>query len=342
MRLAINGFGRIGRCFLRILAERKLLGKEVEVVAVNDLGSLEASRYLFKYDTVHGRYNGSVEIQDNGLVIDGYHIRFLSEMDASKLPWKDYKVDVVVEATGVYTNTEKAKAHIDAGAKKVFITAPAKAPEGAKDLITIVYGVNHNMYDPQMHVFVSNASCTTNSLAPVVKVLHEGIGIERGFMTTIHAYTNDQLILDVAHKKEMRRSRAAAANIIPTTTGAAKAIGQVIPELKGKMDGLAVRVPVPCGSLTDLNVVLKRDVTKEEINSLLKKASENELKGVLYYTEDPIVSSDIVHTEYSSIVDGLSTFAIGNIAKVMAWYDNEWGFSCRLVDVCTKVLSNGL
>ncbi|MEM4367876.1 MAG: type I glyceraldehyde-3-phosphate dehydrogenase [Candidatus Anstonellales archaeon] len=339
INVVINGYGRIGRSLLRILYEKKLLGKSVDVKAINDLSGLEGAVYLTKYDTVHGRFNGEVKAKNNNLVIGDYEIPFLAEPDATKLPWKKNDVDVVLECTGAFTSAEKARLHLQAGAKKVFVSAPAKYSDNDKDCVTIVYKVNHEIYDPKQHTVISNGSCTTNCLAPVAKVLHENFEIERGFMTTVHAYTNDQMVLDVAHKKELRRSRAAAENIIPTTTGAAKAIGLVIPSLKGKMDGLALRVPVPCGSIVDLVVNVKKQTTKEEVNAVMKKAAETSLKGVLEYTEDPIVSSDVVHTEVSSIFDAQSTYVIGNMVKVLAWYDNEWGFSCRMVDVLTKVLA---
>lgn len=340
MKMAINGYGRIGRCFLRILQERGLLGKEIEIVAVNDLGTMDTAAYLTKYDTVHGTLKAEVTKKEKSIEIDGLEVPFICEPDAAKLPWAARGVDIVVECSGAYATVDRARLHLKAGAKKSFVSAPAKG-EG-DDFITMVYGVNHEKYDPAKHHVISNGSCTTNCLAPVAKVLHEKFGIERGFMTTIHAYTNDQLILDVAHRKELRRSRAAAANMIPTTTGAAKALGLVLPALKGKLDGLSVRVPIPCGSLVDLNVVLAKAATKEEINAALKNAAAKELKGVMLYTDDPIVSSDAVHTSYSSIVDGLCTNSIGNLSKVMAWYDNEWGFSNRMVDMCEKVLSKGL
>lgn len=342
MRIVINGYGRIGRCFLRILHERKLLGKKIEVVAVNDLGTLDTARYLTKYDTVHGTFDSEVGVKGNSLVIDGQEIQFMAEKDPTKLPWKEKKVDMVVECSGRYTDAEKARLHLAAGAKKVFISAPSKYKDTDTDITTLVYGVNHTLYDPSKHAIVSNGSCTTNCLAPVAKVLHEKFGLERGFMTTIHAYTNDQMILDVAHMKEMRRSRAAAENMIPTTTGAAKAIGLVLPALKGRLDGLSVRVPVRCGSVVDLNVLLGKTATKEEINAAMKAAAAKELKGVLHYTEDPIVSSDVVHTPYSSIFDSGCTYVNGNMAKVMSWYDNEWGFTCRMVDMVEKVVGKGL
>jgi len=322
VRVGINGFGRIGRLFLRAAA-----GKDVDIVAVNDLTDPATLAHLLKYDTVFGRYPGEVSAGEGKLLVDGKEIRVLSESDPAKLPWKDLGVEAVIEATGRFTNREGASKHLEAGARKVIITAPATEPD-----ITVVMGVNHDKYDPSEHHIVSNASCTTNCLAPVVKVLMQSFGVESGFMTTVHAYTNDQRTLDFPHK-DLRRARAAAGNIIPTSTGAARAIGLVIPELKGKMDGIAMRVPVMDGSVVDLTAVLSREVSKDEVNAAMKKAAEGELKGILEYTEDPIVSSDVIGNPASSVFDALSTMVMGNLCKVVSWYDNEWGFSNRLVDL---------
>ncbi|MBC7254105.1 MAG: type I glyceraldehyde-3-phosphate dehydrogenase [Actinobacteria bacterium] len=322
VRVGINGFGRIGRLFLRAAA-----GKDVDIVAVNDLTDPATLAHLLKYDTVFGRYPGEVSAGEGKLVVDGREIRVLSEPDPARLPWKDLGVEAVVEATGRFTSREGASKHLEAGARKVIITAPATDPD-----ITVVMGVNHDKYDPSEHHIVSNASCTTNCLAPLVKVLMQSFGVESGFMTTVHAYTNDQRTLDFPHR-DLRRARAAAGNIIPTSTGAARAIGLVIPELKGKMDGIAMRVPVMDGSVVDLTAVLSRGVSKEEVNAAVKKAAEGELKGILEYIEDPIVSSDIIGNPASSVFDALSTMVMGNLCKVVSWYDNEWGFSNRLVDL---------
>ena len=321
-RVGINGFGRIGRLFLRAAA-----GKDVDVAAINDLTDTRTLAHLFKYDTVFGKYPGTVETGDGEIVVDGRRIKVLSERDPARLPWKDLAVDVVIEATGVFTAREGAAKHLEAGARKVIITAPATDPD-----LTVVMGVNDDRYDPEKHHSVSNASCTTNCLAPVVKVLLESFGVERGFMTTVHAYTNDQRILDFPHK-DLRRARAAAGNIIPTSTGAARAIGLVLPELKGKMDGIAMRVPVMDGSVVDLTAVLSREASKEEINAAMKEAAAGALSGILEYTEDPIVSSDVIGNPASSVFDAASTMTMGSMCKVVSWYDNEWGFSNRLVDL---------
>ncbi|MDI6874606.1 type I glyceraldehyde-3-phosphate dehydrogenase [Candidatus Solincola sp.] len=322
VKVGINGFGRIGRLFLRAAA-----GKDVDIVAVNDLTDPATLAHLLKYDTVFGRYPGEVSAGEGKLVVDGKEIKVLSQSDPALLPWKDLGVEAVIEATGRFTAREKASKHLEAGARKVIITAPATDPD-----ITVVMGVNHDKYDPSSHHIVSNASCTTNCLAPVVKVLMESFGVESGFMTTVHAYTNDQRTLDLPHK-DLRRARAAAGNIIPTSTGAARAIGLVIPELKGKMDGIAMRVPVMDGSVVDLTAVLSREVSKEEINAAMKEAAEGALKGILEYTEDPIVSSDVIGNPASSVFDAQSTMVMGKLCKIVSWYDNEWGFSNRLVDL---------
>jgi glyceraldehyde 3-phosphate dehydrogenase len=330
IRIAINGFGRIGRNILRSALQHSQYDKKFEIVAVNDLGNTEILAHLLKYDSIYGKFDGDINNKNNGIEINGKLISFFSQVNPSKLPWKKIDIDVVVESTGIFRTHEGASKHLDAGAKKVIISAPAKEPD-----LTIVLGVNEHLYDANKHSIISNASCTTNSLAPPVKVLNDKFGIEKAFMTTIHSYTGDQRILDFPHK-DLRRARAAGVSIIPTTTGAAKAVSLVIPELKGKIDGLAVRVPTPDGSLTDLTCVLKKDVTIEEINSELKKASENSLKGIMEYSEEPLVSVDIIGNPHSAIIDGLSTRIIserGNLAKIFSWYDNEWGYSCRVVDL---------
>ena len=324
IRVGINGFGRIGRMFLRAAAD----DRDLEIVAVNDVTDAATLAYLLKYDSVHRKFPGSIEASSDSLVVDGKKIRVLSVKDPGQLPWKDLKVDVVIESTGVFTDKESASKHIAAGAKKVLITAPAKGPD-----ITIVKGVNDKSYSKKQHNICSNASCTTNSLAPMVKVLHDNFKIRHGLMTTVHAYTNDQRILDVPHK-DLRRARAAALSIIPTTTGAAKAIGEVIPELNGRLDGMALRVPVPDGSITDFVCVVEKPTTVEEINRAFKAAAEGYMKGVIQYNDEPIVSVDIIGNPYSSIFDATLTKVVdGVLVKVCAWYDNEWGFSKRLVDL---------
>ena len=329
IRVAINGFGRIGRNVFKIIMER---GDGVEIVAINDLTDSKTLAHLLKYDSVHGRYNGSVEVAGDAIVVDG---KILSERIPSALPWGEMKIDVAIESTGVFSEAESAKGgyldHVKAGAKKVILTVPAK-----DDIATLVLGVNNNTYNSATKAW-SNASCTTNCLAPVAKVLNDEFGIVKGFMTTVHAYTNDQRILDLPHG-DLRRARAAALNIIPTTTGAAKAVSLVVPELKGKLDGMAMRVPVPTGSVVDLVVEVNGETTKEAVNAALKAAANGAMKGVLEYTEDPIVSSDIVGNPHSSIVDGLATMVSGNMVKVISWYDNEWGYSSRVADLI-KVVS---
>jgi glyceraldehyde 3-phosphate dehydrogenase len=329
VRVAINGFGRIGRNVLRASLQR---GGDVEFVAVNDLTAPEVNAHLLRYDSVHGRYPGTVEVRGDALVVDGHEIKVLSQRDPAQLPWGDLGVDVVVESTGFFTKREGAEKHLQAGARKVVISAPATDPD-----VTICLGVNDETYDRDTHHIISNASCTTNCLAPLAKVLLDTFGIERGFMTTTHAYTNDQQILDLAHK-DLRRARAAAVNVIPTTTGAAKAIGLVIPEMKGKLDGISMRVPVPDGSATDLVAILGREVTRDEVNEAFRAAADTgKMEGILQYTEDPLVSSDIVGSSYSSIFDSLMTMTNGSMVKVIAWYDNEWGYSCRVADLLTRV-----
>ena len=327
-RVGINGFGRIGRNFFRAAIEQ---GADLEVVAVNDLTDNKTLAHLLKYDSIMGRFNGEVSYDDEGIIVDGKHIKVLAQRDPADLPWGELGVEVVVESTGFFTDGEKAAAHIAAGAKKVVISAPAKNVDG-----TFVMGVNDGDYDPATMNIISNASCTTNCLAPLAKVLHENFGIERGIMTTIHSYTGDQRVLDAPHS-DLRRARAAALNMIPTKTGAAQAVALVLPELKGKFDGLAVRVPTPTGSLTDLSFVATKEVSVEAIQAAVKAAAEGELKGVLEYTEDPIVSTDIVGNPHTSIFDATETKVIGNLVKVLSWYDNEWGYSNALVRLTSLV-----
>ncbi len=329
LKVGINGFGRIGRLYVRAVAKT---GADLDIVAINDLMDGATMRHLFKYDSVHGVWPGEVEFSDGALVIDGKAIKVLSETDPAKLPWQALGVDVAVESTGRFTKREAAAAHLTAGAKKVVISAPA----GDAD-VTIVLGVNDAMYDKASHDVISNASCTTNCLAPMVKVLDDEFGVEKGFMNTIHSYTNDQKILDFPHK-DLRRARAGALSIIPTTTGAARAVGLVLPHLKGKLDGFSLRVPTPDGSCTDLTVVVKRDVTADEVNAALKRAAAGPMKGILEFCEDPIVSHDVVGNPASSIIDAALTMASGRLVKVVSWYDNEWGYTCRLVDLTALVL----
>jgi len=336
IRVAINGFGRIGRNVLRAALGHSQYGKKFEIVAINDLGNTEVLAHLLKYDSVYGKFDGEIHAKEDGVEINGKQIKFFSQVNPSKLPWSNLDIDVAVESTGLFRTREGASKHLEAGAKKVIISAPAKDPD-----LTIVLGINEHLYDMDKHNIISNASCTTNSLAPPIKVLNDNFGIEQGFMTTIHSYTGDQRILDFPHK-DLRRARAAAVSIIPTTTGAAKAVTIVIPELKGKIDGMAVRVPTPDGSLTDFTCVLKRDVTKDEINNTFRSASEYNLKGIMQYSEEPLVSVDIVGNPHSAIIDGLSTKVNGehgNFLKILSWYDNEWGYSCRLVDLINYLYS---
>ncbi len=330
IKVGINGFGRIGRLAFRAMVK----DPAIDVVAVNDPGNLEALAHLLKYDSVHGRFFDSVELTDDGFIADGHAVKVFSDREPENLPWGELGVDVVVESTGIFKTGELASKHIKAGAKKVVITCPAKGED-----ITIVMGVNDGLYDKDKHNIISNASCTTNCLAPVAKVLLEKFGIKRGFMNTIHSYTNDQRILDLPHK-DLRRARSAAMSMIPTTTGAARAVALVLPELAGKLDGFATRVPTPDGSMVDLTVELERDVTVEEINAALKEAAEGELAGILEYTADPIVSIDIVGNDHSSIFDSQLTMVMGgssNLVKVVSWYDNEWGYSNRVKDL-VKIL----
>ncbi|URD61463.1 type I glyceraldehyde-3-phosphate dehydrogenase [Sphingomonas sp. KRR8] len=333
-KVAINGFGRIGRLVARAILERPDCG--LELVAINDLADAKSNAWLFKRDSVHGAFPGEVSAEGDSLVVNGKHIRVTAERDPAKLPHRELGVELALECTGFFTDKEGGQKHLDAGAKRVLISAPAKGAD-----LTVVYGVNHDKLTPE-HKIVSNASCTTNCLAPVAKVLNDAIGIERGLMTTVHAYTNDQKILDQIHS-DLRRARAAAMNIIPTTTGAARAVGEVLPELKGKLDGSAVRVPVPDGSLIDLTFTPKRPTSVEEVNGALKAASESgPLKGVLVYSDEPLVSIDIVHTPQSSTVDSLETAVLeGTLVRVVSWYDNEWGFSNRMVDTACAMAKLG-
>jgi glyceraldehyde 3-phosphate dehydrogenase len=336
INVGINGFGRIGRQIFRIISESH--ADELEVMAVNDLTDAPTLAHLLKYDSNYGRFAADIEVSEGGFVVDGKEVKVFAERDPAQLPWKDLGVDVVFEATGIFRDGRKAAVHRDVGgAKKVIISAPAK-PADSVDL-TIVLGVNDQAYDPEKHHILSNASCTTNCLAPVAKVLHEEFGIRRGLMTTIHAYTNDQRILDLQHK-DLRRARAAALNVIPTTTGAAKAVALVIPELEGKFDGFALRVPTATVSIVDFVVELDQQVTTDQVNSAFRKAAEGSLKGILGYNEEPLVSMDLKGDERSSIVDAPLTNVIGgNLAKVVAWYDNEWGYSCRMVDLAKFLFS---
>ena len=333
--IAINGFGRIGRLVLRTLLGR--YKKELAVVAINDMADLKTNAHLFRYDSTYGIYPGKVELGDGAMKVDGRNIAVLNQKEPARLPWKQLGVDIVIDATGVFTDGAQVSAHLDAGAKKAIITAPATNED-----ITLVLGVNDKDYNPRKHHIVSNASCTTNCLAPVAKVLHDTFGIERGLMTTTHAYTNDQRILDLMHK-DLRRARAAAVNIVPTSTGAAKAIGLVMPELKGKLHGISLRVPTTTVSVVDLVVDLKKSATVEAINDALKNAADGKMNGVLVFCDEPLVSSDFRANPASSIVDGLSTVVLdGSMAKVLSWYDNEWGYSCRVADLAMLMVEKGL
>ena len=364
LKVAINGYGRIGRCFHRALlfdTIRKTLERahkhnqhqslfplrpiyekvanfedNIEIVAINDLTDPKTLAHLLKYDSVHGTLPFDIRAKEDAIIINGKEIKVFCERDPEKLPWKDLDVDIVIESTGVFREREKAAKHLKAGAKKVIISAPAKNPD-----ITIVMGVNEEKYNPNEHNIISNASCTTNCLAPIAKVLLEKFGIVKGFLSTVHSYTNDQRILDLPHK-DLRRARAAAENIIPTTTGAAKAVGLVIPELAGKFNGIAFRVPTPNVSLIDFNCILEKEATKEEINAVLKEAAEGALKGILEYTEEPLVSRDFNGNPSSAIIDALSTDSLGNLVKIVAWYDNEWGYSNRLLDLCKYIAIKGI
>ncbi|MBE9529436.1 MAG: type I glyceraldehyde-3-phosphate dehydrogenase [Proteobacteria bacterium] len=333
VRVAINGFGRIGRNILRA----SLNETDIEIIAINDITDTHTLAHLLKYDSVLGKIDAEVSATDSGITVNGREIKVIAERDPSKLPWAELKIDIALECTGLFTNRDKASGHITAGAKKVIISAPAKNED-----ITLCMGVNQEKYVASEHNIISNASCTTNCLSPVAKVLHNNFGIVKGLMTTVHAYTNDQKILDLPHS-DLRRARAAAISMIPTTTGAAKAVALVLPELKGKLDGLAVRVPVPTGSLIDLVVETEKETTAEAVNAALKSAAEGELAGILGYCDEPLVSIDFKADPHSSIVDALSTKVIGgNMVKVLSWYDNEWGFSCRMRDLVKFVASKGL
>ena len=334
-KVAINGFGRIGRLVLRTLLER--CKTELAVVAINDMADLKTNAHLFRYDSTYGIYPGKVECTDGAMNVDGQTIAVLNQKDPARLPWKQLGVDIVIEATGVFTDGAQVRAHLDAGAKKAIVTSPATNED-----ITLVLGVNDGDYNPRKHHIVSNASCTTNCLAPVAKVLHDNFGIERGLMTTTHAYTNDQRILDLMHK-DLRRARAAAVNIVPTSTGAAKAIGLVMPELKGKLHGISLRVPTATVSVVDLVVDLKKAASIEAINAALQQSADGKMNGILAYCDEPLVSSDFRGNPASSIVDGLSTVVLeGKMAKVLSWYDNEWGYSCRVADLAKLLVTKGL
>jgi glyceraldehyde 3-phosphate dehydrogenase len=329
-RIAINGFGRIGRQFLKAVLERH---PELEIVAMNDLADPKMNAHLFKHDSTYGTFKGDVSATADSIVVDGRKIKVIQERDPAKLPWKDLDIDIVIESTGFFTDATKAKAHRDAGAKKVIISAPAKNEDK-----TIVLGVNEETYDPDAHNIISNASCTTNGLAPVAKVLNDSFGIDKGFLTTIHSKTLSQKLLDTV-ASDPRDARAASENIVPNETGAARAVALVIPELKGKFTGMAFRVPTPTVSVVDFTATLKREVTKDEVNAAFKKASEGDLKGIMDYTEEPLVSMDFKGDEHSTIVSGIDTIVLGNMVKVIAWYDNEWGYACRLADITSFVAS---
>ncbi|MGQ9517822.1 MAG: type I glyceraldehyde-3-phosphate dehydrogenase [Anaerolineae bacterium] len=334
VKVGINGFGRIGRQVLKAMGER--LSSDIQVVAINDLMDAQTNAHLLKYDSNYGIFPGTVEVKGNHLVVNGHEIIVLAEKEPANLPWRELGVELVIESTGIFTTREGASKHLQAGAKKVIITAPAKGED-----ITIVLGVNEHKYDPAQHVLISNASCTTNCLAPVAKVILDEFGIVRGFMTTVHSYTNDQRILDLPHK-DLRRARAAGLNIIPTTTGAARALFLVLPELKGKMDGIALRVPTPTVSIVDFVAETEKPVSVEAVNAAMKAAAEGPMKGILGYCEEPLVSVDFKGDPRSSIVDALSTMVIGEkMVKVLSWYDNEWGYSCRVADLVGYVVSKG-
>jgi len=335
IKIGINGFGRIGRLTLKAIKER--CGGEMEVVAVNDLTDAKTNAHLFKYDSNYGVYPGRVEAQEGSITVDDGEVKVIAERDPARIPWRDFGVDIVIESTGLFTEAGKAASHFQGGAKKVIISAPAREED-----ISIVLGVNEGQYNPDKHRIISNGSCTTNCIAPVVKVLHQSFGITHGLMTTIHSYTNDQKILDVFHR-DLRRARAAAVNIIPTTTGAARTVTVVIPELKGKLHGISIRVPTATVSVVDFVADLNREATVEEVNDAFKKAAEGKLKGIVEYCDAPLVSSDFKGNPASAIFDALSTMVIdGNLVKVLAWYDNEWGYSCRLADLATYIASKGL
>jgi len=334
-KVGINGFGRIGRLAMKAIIQR--CGGKAEVAVVNDITDAKTNAHLFKYDSNYGIYPGTVEAKDDSIVVDSREIKVLAERDPSKIPWRDYGVYIVIESTGLFTQASKAAAHLQGGAKKVIISAPAREED-----ISIVLGVNEEQYDPAKHRIISNGSCTTNCIAPVVKVLQQNFGIVHGLMTTVHSYTNDQKILDVFHR-DLRRARAAATNIIPTTTGAARVVGVVIPELQGKLHGIALRVPTSTVSVVDFVADLDREVSAEEVNDAFRKAADRELKGILEYCDEPLVSSDFKGNPASAIFDALSTMVIdGSFIKVLAWYDNEWGYSCRLADLVVYIVNKGL
>ncbi len=333
-RVGINGFGRIGRQSLKAMLERH--PNDLEVVAVNDLTDTQTNAHLLKYDSTYGRFPGEVEATADSLIVNGHSVKVISQRNPAEIPWSDLGVDIVIESTGLFTDASKAAAHLQGGAKKVIISAPAKGED-----LTIVLGVNQDMYDPAKHRIISNASCTTNCLAPAAKVLNDSFGIERGLMNTIHSYTNDQRILDQVHK-DLRRARSAGTNIIPTTTGAARALALVIPELKGRFDGMSLRVPTITVSVVDFVAIVRKEATKEAVNDAFKQAASGELQGILEYTDEPLVSSDFRGDPHSSIIDGLSTMVTGgNMVKVIAWYDNEWGYSCRVADLADFIAKKG-
>lgn len=334
IKIGINGFGRIGRLVLRAIAERK---EDIDVAVINDLTDTRTNAHLFRYDSSYGMYSGKVEASEDTIAVDGKVVKVLAERDPAKIPWQDYGVNIVIESTGLFTDATKAAAHHQGGAKKVIISAPAKGED-----LTVVLGVNEDMYDPTKHHIISNASCTTNCIAPVVKVLHDNFGVSRGLLTTAHAYTNDQRLLDMYHR-DPRRARAAALNIVPTTTGAARAVALVIPELSGRLHGIALRVPTPTVSICDFVADLEKETTAEEVNQAFKKAASGTLKGILEYCDEPLVSTDFKGNPASSIVDAENTMVIGgSMVKVLSWYDNEWGYSNRLVDLVSLVASKGL
>src|SRR5438128_7517604 len=333
-RIGNNGFGRIGRQSLKAMLER--YPRDLEVVAVNDLTDTNTNAHLLKYDSTYGRFPGEVEATAESLIVNGHTIKVLAQRDPAQIPWGDLGIDIVIESTGFFTNAEKAAAHLQGGAKKVIMSAPAKGED-----LTVVLGVNENMYDPTRHNIISNASCTTNCLAPAAKVINDTFGIERGLMNTIHSYTNDQRILDQVHK-DLRRARSAGTNIIPTTTGAARALALVIPELKGRFDGMSLRVPTITVSVVDFVAIVRKEATKEDVNDAFKQAANGPLQGILEYTDEPLVSSDFRGDPHSSIIDGQSTMVTGgNMVKVIAWYDNEWGYSCRVADLADFIAKKG-
>ncbi len=335
IKIGINGFGRIGRNVYRAALDQKGLGRDFEIVAVNDIAPVESLAYMLKWDSVYGKLNRNVKAEGQSIKVDDMKLEITQFKDPGEIPWKRFGVDVVIESTGLFTDREKAARHLTGGATKVVISAPSKDAD-----VTLVIGVNMDMYDKSRHQVISMASCTTGSLAPPAKVINDKFGIEKGMMTTVHAYTGDQRVIDLPHK-DFRRGRAAALSIIPTSTGAAKAIGKVIPALDGKLNGIALRVPTPCGSVTDLSFATRSQVTAEDINMALKDAADGELKGIMEYNVDPIVSADVIGNSHSSIIDSLSTMVLGkqgNFAKILAWYDNEWGYANRLVELCTRVL----